>query len=105
MFVAMNNFRVVSGREADFEAVWRNRDSALDGVHGFQRFLLLRGDAEGEFISMSVWDDRDAFVAWTKSESFVAGHRQGSLAGVLQGPPAAKLYEVVLSEDAQAGPL
>ena len=27
MFVAMNRFKVVKGKEAEFEAVWRGRDS------------------------------------------------------------------------------
>ncbi len=102
MFIAMNNFRVVPGREADFETSWRTRESHLDGVPGFLRFHLLRGDAGGEYISMSQWDSRDSFVAWTRSESFAQGHRQGSLAGVLQGPPVAHLYEVVLTEEARA---
>ncbi len=100
MFIAMNNFRVVSGREGDFETTWRTRESHLADVPGFLRFHLLR-EAEGEFISMSEWATREDFVAWTQSENFAAGHRQGSLAGVLQGPPVAKLYQVVLTEDAR----
>ena len=102
MFVAMNSFRVVGGRESDFETTWRNRESQLGGVAGFRRFDLLRGDSEGEYISMSTWESREAFVAWTQSDSFVRGHRQGSLAGVLKGPPVASLYEVVLSEETAA---
>ena len=27
MFVAMNRFKIVKGREKDFENVWRNRDT------------------------------------------------------------------------------
>jgi heme-degrading monooxygenase HmoA len=63
-------------------------------------FALLRSDAEGEYISHSTWESREAFVAWTQSEAFVQGHRQGgSLMGVLQGPPAVKLFEAVLEQD------
>jgi heme-degrading monooxygenase HmoA len=103
MFVAMNNFRVVSGKEPDFEATWRSRKSYLDGVPGFVRFALLKGDQPGEYISHSTWTNREAFVAWTQSEAFLAGHRQGgSLMGVLEGPPAVKLYEGVLEEAASA---
>jgi heme-degrading monooxygenase HmoA len=98
MFIAMNNFKVVPGREADFEAQWRNRQSYLDQVPGFIEFALLKGDEPGEYISHTVWQDRDAFVAWTKSDSFIAGHRQGSVAGVLQGHPIAKLYDAVIVE-------
>ena len=102
MFIAMNRFKVAAGREADFEQAWRDRTSYLSGVPGFVRFALLRGDARGEYISHSTWADRASFDAWTKSEAFVAGHRQGSLMGVLEGPPAVSLYESVLEENAPA---
>jgi heme-degrading monooxygenase HmoA len=104
MFVAMNNFRVAEGKEAEFEQIWKGRETHLDGVPGFVRFALLRGEAPGEYISHSTWESRDAFIAWTQSEAFVAGHRQGgSLMGVLQGPPAVKLYEAVIEQEAPAG--
>jgi heme-degrading monooxygenase HmoA len=99
MFIAMNNFSVTAGKEGDFENTWKSRSSYLQGVPGFVHFALLRGDQPGEYISHSTWVDRDAFLAWTKSESFVAGHRQaGSMMGVLQGPPVVKLYESVIDE-------
>lgn len=99
MFVAMNNFKVVNGKQEEFENIWKGRESHLQSVPGFVRFALLRGDAEGEYISHSTWESRDAFVAWTQSEAFVAGHRQGSLMGVLQGPPAVRLYEAVIETE------
>ncbi|MER3420157.1 MAG: antibiotic biosynthesis monooxygenase [Chloroflexota bacterium] len=98
MFIAMNAFRVVKGREADFEAQWRNRQSYLQGVPGFIQFALLKGEGEGEYISHTIWRDREAFEAWTRSPAFAAGHRQGSLAGLLAGPPRLTLYEAVLVE-------
>jgi heme-degrading monooxygenase HmoA len=101
MFIAMNNFKVASGKEAEFERVWRERESYLKGVAGFVQFCLLRADAPGEYISHSTWQSRDAFVAWTQSEAFVQGHRQGSLMGVLEGPPQIKTYEAVIVETPQ----
>lgn len=35
MFIAMNRFKIVLGKEADFEKIWRERDSRLDDVPGF----------------------------------------------------------------------
>jgi heme-degrading monooxygenase HmoA len=96
MFVAMNNFKVAPGQEAEFEARWKGRESYLDRVPGFLEFALLRGDEPGEYISHSVWESRDAFVAWTQSEAFAAGHRQGSVAGIVEGPPHVKLYEAII---------
>ena len=99
MFIAMNNFKVAPGKGEEFEQIWKNRDTYLKDVPGILHFALLRGDAEGEYVSHSTWESRDAFIAWTQSEAFVAGHRQGSLMGVLQGPPAVKLYEAVIETE------
>jgi len=100
MFVAMNGFKVNAGKEADFEKQWRERETYLDGVAGFVQFLLLKSDAAGDYISHTIWKDRQSFVDWTESEAFAKGHRQGSLMGVLQGPPQISMYEAVLVEEA-----
>lgn len=98
MFIAMNNFKVVSGKEGEFETIWKERESHLNGVPGFVQFALLRGE-DGDFISHSTWENREAFIAWTQSDNFVQGHRQGgSLMGVLEGPPQVKMYEAVIVE-------
>ncbi len=100
MFIAMNNFKVAKGREADFEAQWRNRESYLADVPGFVEFALLKGDAEGEYASHTVWESREAFLAWTQSQAFVNAHRQGSVGGLLEGHPQLKTYEAILEERA-----
>jgi heme-degrading monooxygenase HmoA len=99
VFIAMNNFKVAEGKGEEFERIWRERDSYLEDVPGIVRFALLRGDAEGEYISHSTWESREAFMAWTQSPAFAAGHRGGSLMGVIQGPPQVKLFEAVLEQD------
>lgn len=104
MFVAMNRFKVAPGKGDEFEHVWQSRDTYLRDVPGIIRFALLRGDADGEYISHSTWASRDAFVAWTQSAAFTAGHRQGSLAGMLAGPPQISLYEAVLEQEFLAAP-
>ncbi|MEX2518731.1 MAG: antibiotic biosynthesis monooxygenase [Paracoccaceae bacterium] len=78
MFIAMNRFRIIKGKESQFEDVWRNRDSRLSEVPGFVEFHLLKGpgtDAHTLYASHTVWKDEDAFVAWTKSEHFRASHK------------------------------
>jgi heme-degrading monooxygenase HmoA len=42
MFIAMNRFRVKRGSEADFEAVWLNRQSYIAKEPGFVEFHVLR---------------------------------------------------------------
>lgn len=99
MFIAMNNFKVAAGKEGDFEQAWRTRESYLQDVPGFVRFALLKGD-DGAYISHTTWASRAAFEAWTKSEAFAAGHRQGgSMMGVLEGPPQVRLFEAVLEQE------
>lgn len=102
MFIAMNNFQVAPGREEDFERQWRERESYLHDVPGFVEFALLKGDAPGEYVSHTVWQDRASFMAWTQSPAFHAAHRQGSVGGLLDGPPHIKLYEAVLVEHGKA---
>ena len=99
MFVAMNRFRVAPDKGDEFERIWAERESHLDQVPGFVRFALLRGE-EGEYISHSTWEDRDAFVAWTESDAFRRGHAGPSLMGILQGPPQVALYEATLTQEA-----
>jgi heme-degrading monooxygenase HmoA len=103
MFVAMNNFRVNAGREADFERAWTERKSYLQGVPGFVQFALLRGAESGEYISHTTWQDRAAFIAWTQSDAFVQGHRQGSLMGIVDGMPQLRTYEAVIVETPAGG--
>ncbi len=98
MFIAMNNFDVVPEREADFEQIWLERESHLQEVPGFVEFALLRGDTPGRYISHSSWESEQAFLDWTRSEAFVKGHQQGSLKGILAGPPVVATFESVVHE-------
>ena len=46
MFIAMNRFKIVKGKEKQFEDVWKNRDTHLQGVNGFKEFHLVKGNSE-----------------------------------------------------------
>ena len=55
-----------------------SRDSHLDKVPGFVEFHLLKGpeaDDHTLYASHTVWQNRAAFEAWTKSEAFRAAHQ------------------------------
>ena len=95
MFVAMNRFQVDPTRGLEFEEVWKNRQSYLEGFDGFVHFTLLKGDDEGDYISHSIWADRAAFMAWTQSEAFRRAHGMGLGEGVVVGHPRASFYEPV----------
>lgn len=100
MFIAMNRFRITPGREQDFERIWKERDSHLDGVDGFREFHLLRGPGDDTmtlYASHSVWDSREAFVRWTESEAFQRAHSQGRAPeGVYLGPPEFEGFQVII---------
>lgn len=100
MFIAMNRFRIATGREDDFVSVWKNRDSHLDGVPGFRSFRLLRGPTAEDhtlFASHSIWESREAFENWTRSEAFRLAHRNaGDTKGVYLGHPQLETFEAVL---------
>lgn len=77
MYLTMNRFKVKPEAEAEFEAIWLNRESQLTQVPGFVEFHMLRGpQAEGYrlYASHTMWDSQDSFDAWTKSDSFRAAH-------------------------------
>lgn len=100
MFIAMNRFRIAPGREAEFIEVWRQRDSRLAEVPGFQTFNMLQGASDDQatvFISHSTWESAAAFQDWTRSESFRAAHASaGQQRGLYLGPPQFEGFEVVL---------
>ena len=100
MFVAMNRFRIARGREADFERVWAERDTHLDDVPGFLEFRLLRGPELEDhtlYASHSIWADREAFEAWTRSEAFRKAHAgAGERRDLYLGHPEFEGFETVL---------
>ena len=101
MYIAMNRFKVRTGSEEDFEAVWKGRDSKLNEMNGFREFHLLRGptnEQEGYtlFASHTVWESHDDFVAWTKSQNFRDAHRNaGDRKPSYIGHPVFAGFEVV----------
>lgn len=100
MYIAMNRFRITRGREEVFEELWRKRESYLDEVPGFREFHLLRGPSSEEetlYASHSVWDSRQAFEAWTQSQSFKKAHAQARAPqGTYRAHPNFEGFEVVL---------
>ncbi len=100
MYIAMNRFRIALGREGVFEDLWKNRDSQLDGVPGFREFHLLKGPQDDEgtlYASHTTWDSREAFQAWTESESFKKAHANARAPqGTYLGHPKFEGFEVVL---------
>ena len=100
MFIAMNRFKIIPGNEEGFLDIWKNRETFLDEVPGFKEFNLLRGPKTNEyslFASHSVWESRQAFENWTKSEAFRKAHANaGDAKPVYLGKPEFEGFEVAL---------
>ena len=100
MFIAMNRFRIVLGREDVFEELWRSRESQLDQVPGFQEFHLLKGPTDEEaalYASHTVWKSKEDFDAWTQSENFRKAHANAHAPeGTYLGHPNFEGFEVVI---------
>jgi len=66
MFIAMNRFKIKSGFEQDFLAIWQGRDSLLKTVPGFVSFNLLQAQSNDEytlFASHATWQSKADFEA------------------------------------------
>ena len=100
MFIAMNRFKIVLGKETEFENVWKERDTHLKNVDGFKEFHLVKGEKNSEFClyaSHSVWRSKEDFINWTKSEAFKLAHKNaGQHKHLYLGAPNFEGFEVVL---------
>jgi heme-degrading monooxygenase HmoA len=100
MFIAMNRFKIIPGNEDDFLEIWKNRESFLDQVPGFKQFNLLKGPVTDEyslFASHSIWESKQAFEDWTKSEAFRKAHANvGDVKPVYLGKPEFEGFERAL---------
>ena len=100
MYIAMNRFKIIPGKEQDFEAIWRNRDTNLEKVPGFLKFHLVKGAREEtytEYVSHSTWNSHQDFKNWTTSEAFRESHKgAGEHKTIYLGHPVFEGFEVIL---------
>ena len=103
-FIAMNRFKIRHGSEQQFEAVWKERESRLNEMDGFREFRLLKGP-EGDgyrlYSSHVIWDSREDFENWTKSDQFREAHKNAgnsSTRDAMVEPPCFEGFETVLQQ-------
>ena len=99
MFIAMNRFQIILGKEKDFEELWRSRDTHLENVPGFCEFHLIKGEQASDhtlYASHTVWKSKAAFENWTKSEAFRAAHKNaGQNSHLYLGHPNFEGFEII----------
>ncbi len=104
MYIAMNRFRVIKGMEADFEQMWRSRESYLPSMRGFISFHLLRGPANEDhtlYSSHTTWRTFEDFDSWTKSDGFRRAHAkvgEPNRKVLHMGHPQFEGFQAVLTE-------
>lgn len=95
----MNRFKITPGQEEAFERIWRERETHLDDVPGFQEFRLLKGPNNEDhtlYASHTIWASEADFKAWTKSEAFRLAHRNaGGNDNLYLGHPQFEGFEPV----------
>ena len=100
MFLAMNRFKIVKGKEDKFEQIWKERDTHLKGVKGFIKFNLMKGSFEEDFslyASHSIWESKEAFIDWTKSDAFKLAHKNaGAHKDLYLGPPNLETFDQII---------
>jgi len=109
-FVACTSFPVMKGCEAAFEQRWLEAEerapiASIKDFAGFIQFFLLKGQYDEvndatEYVSMSVWRDREAFEAFPKSDYFKLRHAADSSLppSTHAAGPSVSIYEAVLYE-------
>ncbi len=100
MYIAMNRFKIIKGKEKVFEDIWKNRDSHLKNVTGFLNFHLIKGDSNEDFTlyaSHSTWNTENDFTNWTKSDSFKQAHKNaGEHKNIYIGHPIFEGFDVII---------
>jgi len=78
MFVTMNRFTIGPEHWDDFEERFRQRAGLVDGEPGFIRNAVLRPaeNSGDQHVILTMWESRQDFENWTKSEAFRKAHER-----------------------------
>lgn len=125
-YVASNRFAVRAGKEAKFEKRWATRKSRLAELDGFKYFHLMRrvtlddddgvnydggkkrseNPPMGNYVSLTVWENKGNFNTWRKGNAFKEAHGGTSIGAfmstmmsslrILRGAPKPAFYDGLL---------
>jgi len=98
MFVSMNRISVNPDHADAFETRFKNRAGFVDQAPGFIRNMVLRPeDPANPYIITTFWENREAFVTWTKSDAFRQAHAGAGQAPktMFSGPGKLELFDAV----------
>jgi heme oxygenase (mycobilin-producing) len=98
MFVVCNRVIVNPDRAAQFEQLFLSRSHMVDQSPGFMSFQLLRPEkSDDAYMVMVIWESKEAYKAWLKSDAFKQGHSRTSTLpeDTFMGPQRVELYEIL----------
>ena len=77
MITVANRIYVKSEYSEAFEKVFRDRAKLVDEMPGFISNQVLRPVNEGDpYIVFTLWNSRDDFMNWVRSDALIKGHAQ-----------------------------
>ncbi len=81
-----------------FETAFRERAGLVDGMPGFLSNQVLRPVNDGDpYVVLTLWETREAFLNWVRSDEFQKGHAQsGTLPrDAYPKPNVLEMHEVI----------
>ncbi len=81
-----------------FETAFRERAGLVDGMPGFVSNTVLRPVNDGDpYVVFTVWNNRQDFLNWVRSDAFTKGHAQsGTLPkDAYPKPNVLEMHEIV----------
>jgi heme-degrading monooxygenase HmoA len=99
MIAVANRIQVAPEHAEAFERRFQERAGHVDDSPGFLRNQVLRPTREGDpYVVLSLWESREAFDAWTRSDAFRRAHAGAS--GASAGSSSAlEIHEVIQDTD------
>ena len=114
MITVANRIYVKPEYAEDFEQRFRDRVGLVDKMPGFISNQVLRPVNDGDpYVVFTLWNSREDFLNWVRSDEFVKGHAQsGTLPkDAFPKPNVLEMHEVVqdssrpdLPAEARGGP-
>lgn len=100
-YITMNHFKIKPEYADEYVKVWENARVRHQDVDGFLDFKFLREDTKSDeyvlFSSYALWESKEKFLAWTKSEQFRNSHKTGHAnRDMYLEHPRLECYEVLI---------
>jgi heme-degrading monooxygenase HmoA len=98
MITVANRIYVRTEYAEAFEKVFRERARLVDEMPGFVSNQVLRPVNEGDpYVVFTVWNSRQDFMNWVRSEAFIKGHAQsGTLPkDAFSQPNVLEMHEII----------